>query len=603
MVFLTAEGLSKQVPDKILFEKVRLSIHEGDKIGLIGINGTGKSTLLQVLAGLEPPDEGEVVTARGLRIGYLPQNPVFQEGLTILDQVLLGLQGQEREAAAYECSTILNRMGITDTTREVTTLSGGQKKRVALASTLVHPVDLLILDEPTNHLDSETIAWLEGTLARRKGALLMVTHDRYFLERVANCIVELRDGQLFTYPSNYSRYLELKAQQEEMLSATQRKRQSVLRKELAWMQRGARARSTKAKGRIQRYEALQEETQKAQQALEQPHALQGDALSNTNIGSRLGKKIVELDHLNYSIPGQVLLKDFSYHLLRDDRVGILGPNGVGKSTFLKILSGELPPDSGTVSIGETVKLGIFGQEFAPMDPNQKVIDYIRDIAPSVQTPQGTQSASQMLELFLFSSTLQYTAIGRLSGGEKRRLYLLGVLMSAPNVLLLDEPTNDLDLQTLTLLEDYLDTFQGAVVAVSHDRYFLDRVAKHLFVFEGNGVITPYLGGYSDYLEERKPAAQQAAPSTPKEHPSPAQRSKPPKRKFSYQEQRDYEQIDGIIAQLEQSLAQKEEEIAGAASDYTRLQQLLEEKSQLEQELEAKMERWVYLNELAEQLGQ
>ena len=587
-MILAAENISKAYTLKTLLDGATLYVEDGDKMGVIGVNGTGKSTLLKVLAGLEEPDAGSVSRGRNVRVGYLPQNPEFRPGATVLSAVFDGVSADVRELKDYEARTILTRLGIADHDAKVETLSGGQRKKVALAALLVRPCELLILDEPTNHLDNEMVAWLEKQLQAFQGALVMVTHDRYFLERAVNKIVELDGGKLYTYPANYSKFLELKAEREDMALASERKRQAILKVELAWMRRGARARTTKAKGRIERFEQLS--------AVEAPKAQE-----NVKIGSaasRLGRKTVEIDHVSKSYGGKVLIRDFSYIILRDDRVGIVGHNGCGKSTLLNMIAGRIQPDSGSITVGDTVKIGYFAQDNADMDGEKRAIDFIRDIALSVETDEGTLTATQMMERFLFNADLQYTQIKRLSGGEKRRLYLLSVLMGAPNILLLDEPTNDLDIQTLTILEDYLDHFPGAVVAASHDRYFLDRLMQRIFAYEGEGVIRQYPGGYSDYLDARpdpeapvraEKAVQAAAPARQK------------KVKFTFKEQREFETIDADVAAAEARIAELDAAIERSAADYVELQRLTAEKEAAEAELERLTERWVYLNDLYEQM--
>lgn len=499
MILLSAEKVYKGYSERQLLDGCSLAIGDGEKIGLIGINGTGKSTLLKVMAGIDPPDSGIVTRAGGVRVAYLPQNPLFDGETTVLQQVMKGVAIDEerakdakviQQADEYQCKSILNQLGLGDYDQKIAQLSGGQKRRVALACALAAEAEVLILDEPTNHIDSEMVDWLEGYLKRFQGALLMVTHDRYFLERVVNRIVELDHGKLYSYPANYSQYLELKAQREEMALATERKRQSLYRKELAWIQRGARARSTKAQFRVDRFEQL-----KNSEYVPDQSKLEVSALS-----SRLGRKIIEIDNISKAFDGKQLVRDFSYNLLRGDRIGIIGPNGYGKTTLVRMICGLLEPDSGTIVRGDTVKIGYFSQESfigEEFDPSVKAVDYIRSISQEIQTPEGTLSASQMMEKFLFPSELQYTEIGRLSGGERRRLYLLRVLMEAPNVLVLDEPTNDLDIETLAVLEDYLESFPGVVIAVSHDRYFLDKLMNHVFVLAGNGEVRHYIGGYAD----------------------------------------------------------------------------------------------------------
>ena len=612
MILLNAEKISKGYSDRQLLDGCSLAVGQGDKIGLIGVNGTGKSTLLKVMAGVDFPDSGTVTRSGGVRVAYLPQNPEFAPETTVLQQVMTGVaidKARAKEAKVvqqadeYQCKSILTQLGLSDYDQPIGQLSGGQKRRVALACALAAESEVLILDEPTNHIDSEMVDWLESYLKRYQGAILMVTHDRYFLERVVNRIVELDRGKLYSYPANYSQYLELKAQREEMALATERKRQSLYRKELAWIQRGARARSTKAQFRVNRFEELKKPGYVPDQS-----KLEVSALS-----SRLGKKIIEIEQISKSFDGKVLVKDFSYNLLRGDRVGIIGPNGYGKTTLVRMICGLLEPDQGRIVRGETVRIGYFSQEsFAgeDFDPTVKAIDYIRHISQEIQTPEGTLTAAQMMEKFLFPADLQYTEIGRLSGGERRRLYLLRVLMEAPNVLVLDEPTNDLDIETLAVLEDYLEQFPGVVIAVSHDRYFLDKLMNHVFVLAGNGEVRHYTGGYADYRadvasERQRLAAQQRLDSQPLPNSSPKKtsggRSHQEKLKFSFKEQREYEEIDGVIAGLEEKIAQTEALIAQNASDYAALQELTAEKEELEAQLTAKMERWVYLNDLAERI--
>ena len=610
MILLNAEKISKGYSDRQLLDGCSLAVGQGDKIGLIGVNGTGKSTLLKVMAGVDFPDSGTVTRSGGVRVAYLPQNPEFAPETTVLQQVMTGVaidKARAKEAKVvqqadeYQCKSILTQLGLSDYDQPIGQLSGGQKRRVALACALAAESEVLILDEPTNHIDSEMVDWLESYLKRYQGAILMVTHDRYFLERVVNRIVELDRGKLYSYPANYSQYLELKAQREEMALATERKRQSLYRKELAWIQRGARARSTKAQFRVDRFEELKKPGYVPDQS-----KLEVSALS-----SRLGKKIIEIEQISKSFDGKVLVKDFSYNLLKGDRVGIIGPNGYGKTTLVRMICGLLEPDQGRIVRGETVRIGYFSQEsFAgeDFDPTVKAIDYIRHISQEIQTPEGTLTAAQMMENFLFPADLQYTEIGRLSGGERRRLYLLRVLMEAPNVLVLDEPTNDLDIETLAVLEDYLEQFPGVVIAVSHDRYFLDKLMNHVFVLAGNGEVRHYTGGYADYRadvasERQRLAAQERQETLPNSSlkKTSGGRSHQEKLKFSFKEQREYEEIDGVIAGLEEKIAQTEALIAQNASDYAALQELTAEKEELETQLAAKMERWVYLNDLAERI--
>lgn len=610
MILLNAEKISKGYSDRQLLDGCSLAVGQGDKIGLIGVNGTGKSTLLKVMAGVDFPDSGTVTRSGGVRVAYLPQNPEFAPETTVLQQVMTGVaidKARAKEAKVvqqadeYQCKSILTQLGLSDYDQPIGQLSGGQKRRVALACALAAESEVLILDEPTNHIDSEMVDWLESYLKRYQGAILMVTHDRYFLEWVVNRIVELDRGKLYSYPANYSQYLELKAQREEMALATERKRQSLYRKELAWIQRGARARSTKAQFRVDRFEELKKPGYVPDQS-----KLEVSALS-----SRLGKKIIEIEQISKSFDGKVLVKDFSYNLLKGDRVGIIGPNGYGKTTLVRMICGLLEPDQGRIVRGETVRIGYFSQEsFAgeDFDPTVKAIDYIRHISQEIQTPEGTLTAAQMMEKFLFPADLQYTEIGRLSGGERRRLYLLRVLMEAPNVLVLDEPTNDLDIETLAVLEDYLEQFPGVVIAVSHDRYFLDKLMNHVFVLAGNGEVRHYTGGYADYRadvasERQRLAAQERQETLPNSSlkKTSGGRSHQEKLKFSFKEQREYEEIDGVIAGLEEKIAQTEALIAQNVSDYAALQELTAEKEELEAQLTAKMERWVYLNDLAERI--
>ena len=605
MNLLTIEHLKKSYTERLLFDDTAFSINEGEKVGLIGINGTGKSTLLRIVAGLEEPDDGSVVKGRSLYIRYLPQIPEFESGETVLEAIVREnknephfASGEELKAAAR---SMLNRLEILDGEAKIDTLSGGQRKRVALASVLLSTADLLILDEPTNHLDSGMAEWLEAYLKSIKRALLMITHDRYFMDSVTNRIVELDKGKLYSYQGGYEKYLELKAERMEMAEAAERRRQSILRTEIAWMQRGARARSTKQKAHIQRYEALRDQ--------DGPQYDRNVQLES--IASRLGRTTVELKDICKSYGDRMLLQDFTYIFLKNDRVGIIGPNGSGKSTLMKIIAGWVQPDSGTVQIGQTVKLGYFSQENEAMDESLRVIDYIKNAAEYVKTKDGSISASQMLERFLFPASVQYTIIGKLSGGEKRRLYLLRILMEAPNVILLDEPTNDLDIQTLVILEDYLDTFPGIVITVSHDRYFLDRVVNRIFAFEGQGRVQQYEGGYTDYLrafELRHPQKEAQEENTPREGQKAVNRSNwketagaPKKKKLSFKEQKEWETIEDEIAALESGIEALEKEMEGAASNYARLNELMKTKSEKETALEEKMDRWMYLNELVEQI--
>lgn len=588
-MLLSAEHLSINFGSRQLLDDVNFYLNEGDKVGVIGINGTGKSTFLKVLSGVTEPDGGTISRNPNVQVSLLPQNPAMEESATVLEQVFLHFPAEFRELNEYEAKAMLNRLGITDFAQKVVTLSGGQRKRVALAAALIHPADVLILDEPTNHLDSEMVAWLEDWLRRFKGGLVMVTHDRYFLERVVNHITELSRGKLYHYEANYSKYLELREQRAEMAEASERKRQSILRVEREWIMRGCKARTTKSKERIQRYEALLN-----QEAPETDEAVQMAAAS-----SRLGKKIIELRDVSKAFDGRPIVSRFSYNLLRGDRIGIVGRNGAGKSTLLHLMAGELAPDSGTVEVGATVKIGHFSQEGRELDLNQRVYDFIHDIADEVRTDEGTFSANQMMERFLFPGDLQSVPIGRLSGGERRRLYLLSVLMEAPNVLLLDEPTNDLDVTTLSILEDYLLGFPGPILAVSHDRFFLDKLAESIFEVRGDGEIHRFTGNWTDWQAKRR---AEEAPSPKAEKPKPAaERPRERKLKFTFKEQREFETIDADLAELEAQITACQTEQESCGSDYVKLQELQARQAELEAALEEKTERWVYLNELKEQI--
>ena len=588
-MLLSAEHLSINFGSRQLLDDVNFYLNEGDKVGVIGINGTGKSTFLKVLSGVTEPDGGTISRNPSVQVSLLPQNPAMEESATVLEQVFLHFPAEFRELNEYEAKAMLNRLGITDFAQKVGTLSGGQRKRVALAAALIHPADVLILDEPTNHLDSEMVAWLEDWLRRFKGGLVMVTHDRYFLERVVNHITELSRGKLYHYEANYSKYLELREQRAEMVEASERKRQSILRVEREWIMRGCKARTTKSKERIQRYEALLN-----QEAPETDEAVQMAAAS-----SRLGKKIIELRDVSKAFDGRPIVSRFSYNLLRGDRSGIGGRNGAGKSTLLHLMAGELAPDSGTVEVGATVKIGHFSQEGRELDLNQRVYDFIHDIADEVRTDEGTFSANQMMERFLFPGDLQSVPIGRLSGGERRRLYLLSVLMEAPNVLLLDEPTNDLDVTTLSILEDYLLGFPGPILAVSHDRFFLDKLAESIFEVRGDGEIHRFTGNWTDWQAKRR---AEEAPSPKAEKPKPAaERPRERKLKFTFKEQREFETIDADLAELEAQITACQTEQESCGSDYVKLQELQARQAELEAALEEKTERWVYLNELKEQI--
>jgi ABC transport system ATP-binding/permease protein len=628
MNLLSAENISKSYSEKQLLNNISLGINEGDKIGLIGVNGTGKSTFLKILAGLEETDQGRVIAGNSVKIEYLSQNPSFDTEVTVLQQVFKADSPvmkliREYEEALHnpeaseriiklthsmdamnawtiesEAKTILTKLGIADFNARVGTLSGGQRKRIALAAALINPSDLLILDEPTNHLDNDTIDWLEQYLNKRRGSVIMITHDRYFLDRIVNEIIELDKGSLYLYKGNYSTFLEKKAEREELEAASDKKRQGLFKKELAWIRRGAKARTTKQKARIDRFEALSEQLVDT-----------SEEKFEISVGSsRLGKKIVELEHINKAFGEKKVLEDFSYIVLRDDRVGIVGPNGSGKSTLMNIIAGIVKQDSGTVDIGETVKIGYYSQETSHMNESMRAIEYIKEAAEYIENAEGYKiTASQMMERFLFSGTMQWTPIAKLSGGERRRLFLLRVLMEAPNVLLLDEPTNDLDIETLTILEDYLEDFPGAVISVSHDRYFLDRMAEKIFLFEGEGKVKQYTGNYSEFKEINAAEEEVNNKSVDKNKNNvnksldTVDKKKEKSLKFSFKEQKEYTEIDMVVADLESRIEETEEKISNTSSDYTLLQQLIAEKEDLEQQLEEKMERWVYLNELAERI--
>lgn len=608
MNILSLENITHSYTERKLFDETSFYLHEGEKVGVIGINGTGKSTLLKIMAGLEVPDEGEVIKASNLMIHYLPQNPQFNEDDTVLESVQNMVHHHANEDELIKAKSMMTRLGITDFEQKTAELSGGQRKRLALVSVLITPCDILIMDEPTNHLDSDMAEWLENQLKAFKGALVMVTHDRYFLDSVTNRIIELDKGKIYSYNEKYSGFLQRKAEREASAKASERKRQSILRKEIEWMQRGARARSTKQKAHIQRYENLKN----------QSGIVQDEKIELSSIKSRMGKTTIELENISKAYGGNVLIKDFSYNFLKGDRVGFVGKNGCGKTTLMKIIDGRLQPDSGTVNIGQTIKIGYYTQEIesnesagiAYMNPEDKVIDYIKNTAEFVRTEDGLVSASVMLERFLFEPSQQYSKIEKLSGGERRRLNLLRVLMEAPNVLILDEPTNDLDIETMTILEDYLDSFDGIVITVSHDRYFLDRVVRRIFSFEGNGLIEQYEGGYTDYINKKKDKEQVTPKNSDKvksksenkaEKESYKTRNK--KLKFSYNEQREYETIEDDIAQLEEKLSRLEDEMNKNATNSVKLKEIMEEKEETENLLMEKMDRWEYLEELAKKIQQ
>ncbi len=598
MNILTVDNITKSYGERKLFDQASFFLQEGEKAGIIGINGTGKSTLLRMIAGAEEPDEGQIIRANGKVISFLTQHPKFEENDTVLEAVMKteSPQGVTRAQGESEdrAKNMMTRLGITDFTETCGCLSGGQRKRLALIRTLLSPADILILDEPTNHLDGDMADWLEETLKAKRCTLLMVTHDRYFLDSVANRIVEIERGHIYSYATNYAGYLEAKMQREESALASERKRRSILRTELEWVRRGARARSTKQKARLERYEEL-----KNRQA---PEAAQNVELGS--VSSRLGRTTIELEQVSKCFGEKVLFRDFSYIFLKNDRVGFVGKNGCGKTTLMRMIAGQIQPDEGHVVVGQTVRIGYYQQECA-MPEGKRVIDYIRDVAEIVDTPEGKVTASKMLEQFLFSGEDQYGLIGKLSGGEKRRLNLCRVLMEGPNVLILDEPTNDLDIATLTVLENYLDQFQGIVIAVSHDRYFLDRTMHRIFFFFLSGKIRQYEGGYSDYMlrKEMESAEAEPAPGQPTEkQPSAGRTSAPRKLKFSYKEQKEYETIEADIAGLEEKIAGLEARIPMFSSDFVKLQELTAEKEKAEAELEEKMERWMYLEDLAARIA-
>ena len=635
MNLITLENISKSYSEKKLLEDISLGINDKEKIGLIGVNGTGKSTLLKIIAGAQIPDDGTITKANKVRIEYLPQNPYYDENATVLEQVFKGTCEEMKIIGDYQdvldkinksydeklndrllklqekmdalnlwdlessAKTVLTKLGIKDFNQKVKELSGGQRKRVSLASALITPCELLILDEPTNHLDNDTIDWLETYLNSFKGSILMITHDRYFLDRVTNRILELDKGILYSYEGNYSVFLEKKMNRLQLAESMEAKRQNLLRKELAWVRRGAKARTTKQKARLQRFDELSNKNDYTPE----------DKLEISVGSSRLGKKIIEIENLSKSFDGRTFIDNLDYTLARTDRIGIVGRNGLGKSTLIRLLNGELKPDSGTISIGETVKIGCFNQDTSKMHPEMRAIDYIKEESDYITTADGHKiTASQMCEKVLFNGTLQYTHIKNLSGGEKRRLQLLRVLMMAPNVLLLDEPTNDLDIDTLSRLEDYLDDFNGVLICVSHDRYFLDRVCNKIFAYEGRGKINIYTGNYSDYLdyreqeniefEEFEDKVKEEKPKAPKKE-KPKAKNKP---KFSYNEQREFDTIDEDIEKLEDKIASLEEDTSKYATDFTKLQEIMDEKTKLENELQVKYERWEYLNNLAEEIA-
>ena len=591
MNLLNIEHISKIYGEKIIFDDASFGVQEGDKIGIVGINGTGKTTLLRMIAGTEVPDDGQIIRQNGMKIAHLTQNPVFPEGATILSYVQSVAEDME-----WRVQSNLNTLGITDHTMKIEHLSGGQKRR--MAKVLAEDFDLLLLDEPTNHLDGEMISWLEGYLRAYRGTVIMVTHDRYFLDQVTNRILEISHGKMYSYDANYTTFLELKAQREEMELASERKRQSILRMELEWAKRGCRARTTKQKARLERLESLKNGSA----------PVTDDTITLDSVETRMGKKTMELHHVSKSYGEKVLVRDFSYTVLKNQKLGIIGPNGCGKSTLIKMMAGLVQPDSGTIEVGETVKIGYFAQEEQEMDDSQRVIDYVKEIGEYIVTRDGRISASQLLERFLFTPDMQYAPIGKLSGGEKRRLYLLGILAQNINLLLIDEAGNYLDIPTLTILEDYLNSFQGIVITISHDRYFLDNVVDRIFEFDGNGHLQQYEGGYTDYLEAKKKRASHAV--QPEEKPEMTKskntaktwkQNSPVKLKFSFKEAREYETIDDDIASLEEQLEKLEQDILKNATNSVKLSELVQQKEETQAALDEKMERWVYLSDLAEKI--
>ncbi len=591
MILLSAQNISKTYMERKVLDNVSFFLNEGDKVGIIGINGTGKSTLLRILAGAEEADSGETIRTSGVRISYLPQIPEFEEHGTVLEQVMLHLPADLKEAKEFEAKSILGKLGITDYTRDISILSGGERRRAGIAAALIQPSDILLLDEPTNHIDNETVQLLEEQLKKYRGAIVMVTHDRYFLNSITKKIVEVDRGNIFEYDGNYSTYLEQKAQREADAEAKERKNRTLYRQELEWIRRGVRARGTKSKDRIERFHELENR--------EKP--VEAEKLQLQSVSSRLGKKTIEIENISKSIDGRELIRDFSCILPRDARIGIVGHNGAGKTTLIRMITGEMQPDSGRITIGDTVKIGYFSQECESMDLSSRVIEYIRETADRIQTSEGTVTAAQMLERFLFTPELQWNRIEKLSGGERKRLYLLKVLMTAPNILILDEPTNDLDIATLTILEDYIQSFSGAVVAISHDRYFLDKMASEIWELKGDGNINRYNGNYSDYAENL--AIDSITDEKIKKQAEKKERIFIGKKKlkFSFKEQREFETIDEDIANLEQRINDTEKEIVLCSSDYMRLQELTDKKDELENQLAEKMDRWVYLNDLAERI--
>ena len=593
MNILNIEHVSKVFGEKTIFDDVSFGIQEGDKIGIIGINGTGKTTLLRMIAGVEEPDSGQIIKQNGIRLAYLSQHPSFPEGATVLSYAFDGI-AENDWALKSEVKSALNKLGITDHDMKMEHLSGGQKKKVALAKTLTSSFEILLLDEPTNHLDGEMISWLEDYLKRYKGVVIMVTHDRYFLDKVTNRILEISRGKLYGYEANYSKFLEMKAEREEMELASERKRQSVLRMELEWAKRGCRARTTKQKARLERLELLKN-----------GKAPETDRLAEIDsVETRMGTKTIELHHVSKSYGERKLIDDFDYIVLKNQNLGIVGPNGCGKSTLLKMIAGLVEPDEGTIEIGETIRIGYFAQELPEMNTSQRVIDFVKDIAEYIPTKDGRITASQMLERFLFTPDMQYAPIEKLSGGEKKRLYLLSVLQAAPNVLIFDEANNDIDIPTMTILEDYLNSFQGIVITVSHDRYFLDNVVDRIFEFDGNGHLQQYEGGYTDYIEakQKREVPKEEVKAKKSTGKNDWKQNRPTKLKFSYMEQKEFETIDEDIAKLEEKLEKLDADMMANATNSAKLSELTLEKEFAEKQLEEKMERWVYLNDLAERIA-
>lgn len=593
MNILNIEHVSKIFGEKMIFNDVSFGIQEGDKIGIIGINGTGKTTLLRMIAGVEEPDSGQIIKQNGIRLAYLSQHPSFPEGATVLSYAFDGI-AENDWALKSEVKSALNKLGITDHDMKMEHLSGGQKKKVALAKTLTSSFEILLLDEPTNHLDGEMISWLEDYLKRYKGVVIMVTHDRYFLDKVTNRILEISRGKLYGYEANYSKFLEMKAEREEMELASERKRQSVLRMEMEWAKRGCRARTTKQKARLERLELLKN-----------GKAPVTDPLAEIDsVETRMGKKTIELHHISKSYGEQKLIEDFNYIALKNQNIGIVGPNGCGKSTLLKMIAGIIEPDEGTIEIGETIRIGYFAQELPEMNTGQRVIDFVKDIAEYIPTKDGRITASQMLERFLFTPDMQYAPIEKLSGGEKKRLYLLSVLQAGPNVLIFDEANNDIDIPTMTILEDYLNSFQGIVITVSHDRYFLDNVVDRIFEFDGNGHLQQYEGGYTDYIEtkQKREVPKEEVKAKKSTGKNDWKQNRPTKLKFSYTEQKEFKTIEEDIAKLEEKLEKLDADMMANATNSAKLSEIALEKEVVEKRLEGKMERWVYLNDLAERIA-